>query len=223
MVFTPLVLSSHAVASSDGGFSAPSTAPTFAAGSAGSHTSDAGAAAPAPAIMNGDLGSPVAGNNLDIDSLDVQPSSAQSGAGDATGPAEGRAASGFAAIKEHAWGTGRITTKEDMDSRVSKFPRGARSVPPAPTHSQESSFRYRKVSPRSHRHDLEELPQAPRGRPRPSRPPRPPAVGAVGAAGGPPNEPLAGSSGAENLLINELVSHNKRLRMAITMLTATQW
>ena len=124
----------RAMASSDGGFSAPSTAPTFAADSAASANSDSGVvvfAAPAPA-QNGTPGRETSGGadnsmiDVNANPFDVVPAlPTLGGVGDATDPAEG-----FAAIEEQVWGPRGEITKETMDAPQSKNPRGAHSAPP---------------------------------------------------------------------------------------------
>ena len=96
--------------SSDGGFSAPSTAPTFAAGSAASANSDVSNAVfamPAP-IQNGALGSP--GTDNSSDGLE-NPFAAET-ATEAKGPGgdDTAGASGFAAIVAQTWGMGKTPT-----------------------------------------------------------------------------------------------------------------
>ena len=145
--------------SSDGGFSAPSTAPTFAACSAASANSDSGNNIYAmPAVQNGVLGSPGTANSSDGNEnpFAVEVAAGAGGPGDATGATE---ASGFEAMPTQIWGmgqTGGITENTKSEIPEPKSPRVARqsAASPAPSSSQVVG-RYRKVSPRSPRHDLE--------------------------------------------------------------------
>ena len=113
----------RAMASSDGGFSAPSTAPTFAADSAASANSgsDVAFAAPAPSQNGTPNGADNSTSDANVSPFDVVYTPvAPGGAGDATGPA-----AGFAAIEDQVWETGGVTTQERMDVPPSKTPRAA--------------------------------------------------------------------------------------------------
>ena len=170
------------MASSDGGFSAPSTAPTFAAGSAASGNSDVGAvfALPAPQ-QNGAPDTPGAANSGGIDENPFDaPKTAE-----ATGPG-GDATAGATGFEE-------VVVQEG--GKDPKSPRAAQQSAASPVPTSQVSTRYRKIPPRALLEDLEV-----RGRRRSPRSPGP--VSAI--SGELPVHPTARSNtgrGEEDMMI----------------------
>ena len=162
------------MASSDGGLSAPSTAPTFAAGSAISGGSDASAAraAPEPLQQNG---------AVDLLGIEDVPATAAGGEGGDASAAGG----GFAGITTFEWGQ---WGQQQLEERNPKSPRAAHGRAPPDASEEVVVARYRKISPRAVP-DPEELLPA-RRLPRASRSP----AGSVGH-GGPRLNPFAQGTG----------------------------